>query len=232
MTAVPLAVHEVMAAATSLPIGFTTDGDHYRLAAILGLRSGENLFLNSDGSWAGTYIPASLLSFPFALYPQGQREVLCIDEQSGLISEQLDGELFFDDAGGLAPLIANLAHFLQSFMASMRATVRICNLLAERGLIAPWPLVIQGLSEDQQLKGLYCINEAALSKLSDVAFIELRSEAALPLIYGQLMSMANMQRLGDIASLKWKVAQGPSTSSELPRELDLEFLNNLRSIDR
>src|SRR5262245_17190809 len=62
---VPLGFEEIEAAAQDYPILFTA-GTEPVVIALLGLRQGNNLFVQADGSWKpDTYIPAYVRTFPF-----------------------------------------------------------------------------------------------------------------------------------------------------------------------
>jgi hypothetical protein len=56
-------------------------------------------------------------------------------------------------------------------------------LLKAHGLVVPCPTTIQGASGEQQVDGLYCINEEALDALSDAAFLELRAVRGLTIAF-------------------------------------------------
>src|SRR5690606_23806240 len=69
---VPLAAVELYEAARDYPIVFTGSEDASPVA-ILGLRAGENLFIDANGRWAnGTYVPAFVRRYPFILSRGGQ----------------------------------------------------------------------------------------------------------------------------------------------------------------
>ena len=52
-------VHEFARAAAIYPLVFLEDkaNDDFRPVALMGLDAGENLFVSSEGKWAGSYIP-------------------------------------------------------------------------------------------------------------------------------------------------------------------------------
>src|SRR5690348_1160535 len=62
---VPLGLEEIEAAARDYPILFTGDAQPMAIA-LLGLQSGQNLFVQQDGAWQSqTYVPAYVRAFPF-----------------------------------------------------------------------------------------------------------------------------------------------------------------------
>ncbi|MEA1053628.1 SapC family protein [Lamprobacter modestohalophilus] len=91
-TLAPLVVQELPKALMSLPIGFIEQPDGYGLVAVQSLQPGQNLFVSVDGRWLGGYVPALYRGYPFALAKteEGQ-QVLCIDEDSGLVGATAAG---------------------------------------------------------------------------------------------------------------------------------------------
>jgi hypothetical protein len=67
LSAAPLVLREMSAAAREYPIVFAREGDGIKPFAILGLKKGENLFVQEDGRWGGSYVPALLRQYPFVI---------------------------------------------------------------------------------------------------------------------------------------------------------------------
>ena len=202
-TLAPLGVQELSKAVMSLPIGFIPEADQYKLVAIQGLQPGLNLFVTADGRWLGGYIPAHYRANPFSLAKttEGQ-QVLCIDEDSDLLIDDPapdDGEPFFDTDGQPAEPVRPVLSFLEKLATDRQRTERLCALLAEHGLIQPWPLTHKTRDGEHPIQGLYRIDEAALNTLPAAAFETLRQAGALPLIYCQLLSMQHIAVLGKLA---------------------------------
>ena len=84
-------MQEFARAASIFPIVFLEDKekDEFRPVVLLGLNSGENLFVGADGKWQASYVPAIIRRYPFALAPAGNdgQFVVCIDEESELVSD-------------------------------------------------------------------------------------------------------------------------------------------------
>src|SRR5690606_24713008 len=80
---VPFAAIELYEAAREYPV-VLTGGDDATPVAILGLRAGENLYVDADGRWApGAYVPVFVRRYPFILSrtgPESTDFVVCIDE--------------------------------------------------------------------------------------------------------------------------------------------------------
>lgn len=64
-TTIPLGVSEFAIAATCFPIVFAVN-EHPMPLAVVGLRDGENLFVDDQGRWTGdNYVPGWLRRYPF-----------------------------------------------------------------------------------------------------------------------------------------------------------------------
>jgi len=197
---IPLVVQELPKAVLSLPLGFVSHGNEVTPVAVQGLHPGKNLLVGPEGQWLGGYIPAAYRGYPFLLARTGDgREVLCIDEESGLTASD-EGELFFGDDGQPAPALAGVLDFLTQVAANRQATIRICSLLQQLQLIQPWPITVKDHSGEKNITGLWRVDETALNGLSDADFAALRRGGALPVIYCQLLSMQHLPRLGQLAA--------------------------------
>jgi len=205
---VPLVASELPKAAMSLPIAFIRQDEHYVPVAVLGLEPTTNLFVAPDGRWIGAYIPSALRGHPFALaYAQTGEQVLCLDEDSGLLTEAGQGESFFDEKGEPSEGLRQILAFLQQIELGRQHTTRICDLLAQLGLIQPWPIQIRVGQNERRIQGLFRSDESALNQLSDAHFIELRRAGGLPLVYCQLLAMQHIGLLGRLVDLRANAAQ-------------------------
>lgn len=78
----------------------TEQGDSYMPAALLSLLPGKDLFDAQCGCRAGNYMPSAFRASPFRLAASsGRPQVLCIEEDSGLIDDgdASDGTFNFGD---------------------------------------------------------------------------------------------------------------------------------------
>ena len=158
---VPLTAAELPKAVLSLPLAFIEQAGAFVTVAVLGLQSGSNLFVTPDGRWMNNYIPATFRSYPFRLAPTDDgQQVLCIDEESGLVTKTPDGldspagERFFDDDGQPAQAVRDMLNFLHQLEQSRLATAEACAALNQHGLIRPWPITVKTDTGEQQVAGL------------------------------------------------------------------------------
>lgn len=225
---VPIVGAEMGVAAMALTIAFVVHGDGLVPVAVLGLEPGKNLYVAPDGSWLGSYVPATLRSYPFAELPIGDgRLVLCVDEGSGLIGEMDDpssGEPFYNADGTLAAPTQAVVSFLQDLAASRLKIQEATASLQTHGLLQPWQTQVQIGATQVNVEGLYRVDEAAMGSLADEAFLELRRSGALPLAYTHLVSTQNLQALGSLANEQARAVQAQQLPVTAAGELDLSFL--------
>ena len=211
--AIPVVASEMPAAMRSYPIVFI--GAPKAPVIITGLRQGENLFVGADGRWAEPhYIPAYVRRYPFILadeQPTSGRLTLCVDRASDRVIDQLqapsrdDGgkiALFFN---GMEPTEATrqALAFCSQFQNDFNATRAMIDKIDAHGLFAPrQSKVTLESGEILNVTDFQVIDEQALNRLADDAFLDLRKSGALALIYCHLASSNSWSSLVHQASVK------------------------------
>ena len=199
----PLALAELAKAALSLPIGFIAQGDGFVPVAVMSLQPEQNLFVAVDGRWIHGYIPAAARGYPFRLAKATDgRQVLCIDEDSGLVNDGPDGEAFFDDEGKPVQALREIMDFLEQTEQSRQVAARACAVLNKHHLIQHWPIIHQTASGERKIDGLFRIDEAALNQLDAEALLEVRNAGGLLIAYCQLLSMQHLPALGELTAAR------------------------------
>lgn len=224
----PLVAHEVARACMGLPVGFIKQGEQTLLVAVLGLQAQKNLFVAPDGRWIGDYVPAVYRGYPFALVQaQGSdQQVLCIDEDSGLLSPT-EGEALFGEDGKPSKVVSDILNFLSQVNGNRAITQKAVAALDELGLIQPWPITIKTEQGENTVQGLLRVDEEKLNALPAESLKQLQAGGGLGLAYAQLLSMQHVQKLGQLAQAHQQAAQQAKTGLPVNKngELDLEFLN-------
>jgi len=199
-TAVLLAGVEFAEAGREYPIVFVRGQDgQMRPVALLGVRDGENLFVDAKGIWDASYIPAFVRRYPFVMADAGVQGqlVVCIDEQCPALNVD-QGELLIDAEGKSQPRMNEMIQFLQNFQQEFMRTELITKQLDELGLFMQ-----QGARFDTpagetfQLNDFYLIDEAKLGQLADDKLLPLFRSGALGMAYLHLASLGNMRKLLD-----------------------------------
>ena len=197
-----LTTHEFVRAALIYPVLFLEDkaNDGFRPVALLGLDAGENLFVDSQGQWSASYIPAIIRRYPFALSKSDEddRYIVCVDEASSLLSDT-EGAAMFDEDGNPTQVIDNIKRYLGELQMMDRVTLEFINFLVHNNLLTPSNMRVNVANQVRNITGCYVINEERLNNFTDQKFLELRQKGYLPAIYAHLMSLVQIERL---ASLK------------------------------
>lgn len=190
--------HEFARAASIYPIVFLEDKeqDEFRPVVLMGLDAGENLFVNADGKWAASYIPAIIRRYPFALARTNEegRFTVCIDEGSDLISDT-DGIALFNEQGEPAEPLENVKRYLGELQQMDAFTREFCHYLTSHNLFTPLNMRVRQADQVKNINGCYVINEERLNALSNERFAEVREKQYLPAIYAHLVSLAQIERL-------------------------------------
>jgi hypothetical protein len=180
-------------------IVFTRVGGRTVPVAMLGLRSRENLFVDDEGKWGASYIPAFVRRYPFVLaeLPGRTDMAVCVDEAfEGL--NPVDGEPLFDAAGGNTAFLQNALDFLGRYQAEYRRTEAFCRRLEQAGLLMEMNAkadLVDGRSFT--INGLMVVDEKKLLALPDAAALALFRSGESHLVSMHLASLSNMQKLVD-----------------------------------
>lgn len=204
-TAVLLAGVEFAEAAREYPIVFVRGQDRQmRPVALLGVREGENLFVDEQGKWDARYIPAFVRRYPFVMAEGGTQGqlVVCIDENCPALNVN-HGELLIDAEGNLQPRMNEVMQFLQNFQQEFMRTELITRQLNELDLfIQQGARFDTNTGETFQLNDFYLIDEAKFGRLADDKLPQLFRSGALGLAYLHLASLGNMRKLLDRVSAR------------------------------
>ncbi|WIJ24035.1 SapC family protein [Devosia sp. RR2S18] len=224
-----LAANELGHAAGALPIAFTAANGDIAPVAVLAFKPEQNLFVAPQGQWVGSYVPAALRSQPFLLGAASEdRLTLCLDEDSALVSDDGEGEPFFNEDGQPSEATKEMLNFLVASRNGQQAAKQMAGLLHEHGVLEDWPIKLQEGGAQRDVTGLLRVSETSLNKLSDESFLVLRRGGALALAYAQLLSMQNMSMLTRLAQAhknhrqQNKKRQQDQASFFKPQDDDLE----------
>ena len=194
-----LAGVEFNEACKEFAIVFTRVGARTVPVAMLGLRSHENLFVDADGKWDATYVPAFVRRYPFVLaeLPGRQEMAVCVDEAfDGL--NATEGEALFDAQGMDTPFMHNALDFLRRYQAEYLRTEAFCQRLEQAGLLMEMNAkadLVDGRSFT--INGLLIVDEKKLLALPDATVLTLFRSGEMHLIAMHLVSLSNMQKLVD-----------------------------------
>jgi hypothetical protein len=221
---VPLTGAEFSVAARDLPIVFA--GNNAADAgpiALLGLRQDENLYVDADGQWApNTYIPAFVRRYPFVLAekPEGQDGedlTVFLDERYEGFNT-LEGERLFKEDGSETDLLANAVKFLGEFQQNVSRTRWFMQQLNKHDLLISRNVRLQKPGRDGveprsiNLNGLFVVDEEKLRNLDEKTAHEFVREGVFGWIYAHLLSLTNLDRLGQRLDLRERTEASSSAT--------------------
>jgi hypothetical protein len=131
--AVPVTVTEFGIAGASYPVIFV--GEDRTPVAVMGVRQGQNLYVNSDGMVMDDYyIPAFVRRYPFVFAADegSDRLLLCVDRSAPMVSNQ--PEVPFFQNGQPTQFTNDAIEFCKEFERQRRATVDFVKLIRDMDL--------------------------------------------------------------------------------------------------
>lgn len=215
-TVLPVVLAEISHVATTMPMAFVRQGEHFALVAVTSPVKDVNLFVSTDGAWLGAYVPAVLRGHPFALARAGGdgQAVLCVRDEA-ISPDPAEGEPFFADDGTPAKGVGEVLKFLGELERNREATQAAVDRLAQAGLIRPWDFQA-GAEEERRETGLFRVDERRLTELDDAAFLDLRRSSGLPLAYAQLLSMRQTSVFQRLVTVRDQLARAQAARTSEP----------------
>ena len=215
---VPLTVDEFGLAAICYPIIFDTSTK--TPLAVMGLRPGMNVFVDSDGSLdPEIYLPAFARRYPFlpiiAGGPQaapeqvpdgtqdGDRVFVCIDRAAKMISSA--PELRFFEGEQPSKYTQDAIQFCREFDLLARRTQEFVRLMDQHNLFELTPLALpranpDGTAGQPQRIGEYLrISEQKLNGLPKEVYLDLRDRGVSAVMHAHLLSHSRPPRLSCVA---------------------------------
>ena len=225
-TVAEISTEEIDRAAILYPLAFIKTDSGFRLAVVLGLEPGKNIFVDRQGMWSVDYVPALYRAYPFTLMTaEGSDQlVVCVDADSGLLDSS-SGEDFFAANGEASAPLNKVIEFLLASQKGLQRTRQICDHLDRHGLIEPWPLKIQFKSDVRTISDLYRISTSRLGELSPEELVAIRNTGGLKLAYSQIISIQNMYSLGKL------LEQSSIAAAKSNQDFDLGFFHDEGSIN-
>jgi len=164
--------------------------------ALLGLRFGENLFLEDQG-WDAAYIPLAFERGPFMIGRAGDQLMVHVDMDSPRIGDGI-GEPVFLPHGGLTEYLEHINSVLAAIHQGVETMPAFIAALLRHELLESFVLDIQAADGSQnRLAGFHTIHEERLAALDGPALAELHAAGWLAAIYMVLASTAHMRDLVD-----------------------------------
>jgi hypothetical protein len=200
-TLVPIILDEIAVVAREYPIIFPNNATGLP-CALTGMRPKSNAYVDDDGRWQADYIPMHIRQQPFALsvIPGAKQEdgktrySLAINPAAPEF-QNLEGVHVFAPDGQLSPEASAKAELAKRLVGRQGITKAMVKILNEAGILADRSISMKLLDEEpRKVQGFRVVDEKKLNALPDSEFAALRNKGVLPLVYAQLMSMANLHQ--------------------------------------
>lgn len=199
--AVPLTTSEFGMAASCYPIIFV--GDDRTPVAVMGVRQGQNLFVNESGHTAqDQYVPAFVRRYPFVFANDNNQDqlLLCVDTAAPMVSTNPDVAFF--DGDQPSKFTQDAIEFCKEFERQRRSTELFRSIMTEHDLfeeksISFQPRDAQGneAGDPQKVADYWAVSEERLNKLPIEAFQKIRDTGALSVVYSHLISLMLWPRI-------------------------------------
>jgi SapC len=197
--AIPLVIDEFPMAAAYYPIVFAA-GPLPIPAAVVGLRTDQNAFVDTNGRWrSGCYIPSYVRRYPFILVddPERKQFVLCIDEQSDMLGA--DGEFPLFEGDGPSEFTKSAMEFCAALRQQGDATDDFIQALQAHNMFMRNDAQIDLASGARlQLSGFFVIDPKQFDALPDNIFVDWRAKGWIGLVYSQLLSSHRWQTVVEV----------------------------------
>lgn len=193
---IPVVIAETTKLSSEMPLVFIKDPEtgQFRIVALTGVKSGENLFFNGD-EWDCYYLPAVFRAEPFSVARvSDDNSVICINEESELVNED-EGEPLFTEAGELTEFTKYASSLVTDLVHQSALTAEFCQWLAQKQLLESAVININTSEGSRELNGLYRVDERKLIDMSDADFLDMRKKGFLPAVYSHLSSQAALANI-------------------------------------
>lgn len=197
VNAVPLTTVEFAKAAAEYAIVFAGEENALAPYAVLGMRDSKNSFVDDNGTFKASYIPAFVRRYPFVFttFDEGKNFTLCIDTESPALNSDGVGKRLFEEGGKQSEHLLRIVTFMTEFQRQYNRTNIFCRKLKELNLLAPFSAKIEGVKvETQTLTGFYAISRDRIKELTDAQLRQLVQSEELELIYNHIQSIINFNR--------------------------------------
>ena len=196
----PITAPEFGAAAASFPVIFA--GEERSPLAVMGIRSGENLFVKDGQFEQDFYMPAFARRFPFVLAGDqaNDRFVVCVDESAECVTDKNPGQMFFNN-GQTSEFTKEAFTFLQNFERDRQATNNMIEKFKELDLFERKDMHFQGQNADgspgerQKIADYFAVTEERLRALPAATLKEFAENGYLAVAHAHMISLGNWQRL-------------------------------------
>jgi len=205
VSAVPLIGVEFPAACGQYPIVFSRAADGQMGAqAVLSFIAGENAFVDEQGRWTASYVPAFIRRYPFVLadIPGNPSDYdVAFDETSECFSTDTGyGQPLFSDQGEPSAFLQSQIGFLRAFQREHQRTQEFLHGIQEADLLIPQNVdVVRADRERFGVRNAMIVDEARLTNLPPAKVQSFIAAGHFGWIYAHLISLQRFVSLANRA---------------------------------
>ena len=196
----PITAPEFGAASTSYPVIFA--GEDKTPLAVMGIRTGENLFVDDGIFEQDFYMPSFARRYPFVLAGDqaNDRFVVCVDEDAECVVSKNPTQKFFEN-GDTSAFTKEAFEFLQNFERDRQATQIMIEKFKELDLFEQKDMHFQGQNADgtpaerQKIADYFAVTEERLKTLDEKTTKEFMENGYIAAAHAHMISLGNWQRL-------------------------------------
>jgi hypothetical protein len=201
---VPLGLEEFEAAAHDYPILFTASAKPVPIA-LLGLREGENLFVQADGSWKpDAYIPAYVRAFPFLFVAtEGSSDLyLAMETDAACLKDGKGGEPLFNNKEP-SQVLNEAMSLAAALRNNLLAAEQLAQTLDQIGLFSQEEAKVDfRTGGNAVVRGFKVIDRDRLDRVNNDTWLEWRRRKWTPSIYAHLFSARRWTHLMNAAAAR------------------------------
>ncbi len=136
----PIGLSEIGLVASYAPFVFKRIGGRVMPYVLFSLDGGRNVFVDERGRWRGTYVPAALRSYPFAMSEDPKEDELLVDELSAIAPPEARDQSapYYDASGDMSAATRQVRRFLLERKADMQRTRKVVDMVVDSGLLIPF----------------------------------------------------------------------------------------------
>jgi hypothetical protein len=170
--------------------------------ALLGLREGDNLFVQPNGAWRhDAYVPAYIRAFPFIFVEDSQtrQSVVGIEPDADQLRPDMGLPLFED--GRPSPTMTEAVAFCQAFREAVNAAASFGRALEAARLLEEEEATVNFTAGGTtKIRGFKLVKPERLAELDDATFLDWRRMGYLNAVYAHLFSAGRWARLIDLGA--------------------------------
>ena len=193
----PIVAKELEQMAQLFPVVFSGDNENPVLVSLLSLGT-QNLAINSEGKWIGSYVPLFIRRYPFSLASSGEnseQKIVLIDEDSSLFSTSTGENLFTKD-GEQTEQLKNAINFLTVYDNDVTITNSVVKTISQSGILETREITVgEGDEKKVLVEGFKVVDREKLNQLSDEILANWTRKGIINFIEVHLKSLNNIERL-------------------------------------